>query len=100
MTLETSCPEPILLSMQANPCLLLTESIMNERTHKGTALITGASSGIGAVYADRLARRGYDLILVARNRDRLNDLAERLTNVTGRSIEVVAADLGKKDDVR
>jgi short-subunit dehydrogenase len=73
---------------------------MNERTHKGTALITGASSGIGAVYADRLARRGYDLILVARNRDRLNDLADRLTTATGRSVEVVVADLGRKEDVR
>ncbi|NUS71255.1 MAG: SDR family oxidoreductase [Ensifer adhaerens] len=67
---------------------------------KGTALITGASSGIGAIYADRLAHRGYDLILVARNRVRLDDLARRLADETGRAIEVAAADLGKKDDVR
>jgi uncharacterized protein len=67
--------------------------------HKGTALITGASSGIGAVYADRLARRGYDLILVARNRDRLQAIANRLSSETGRSVEVVVADLGNKADV-
>src|SRR5262245_58806184 len=60
---------------------------------KGTALITGASSGIGAIYADRLARRGYDLILVARNRERLSDLARRLTDATGRSVQVFPADL-------
>jgi len=59
----------------------------------GTALITGASSGIGAIYADRLARRGYDLILVARNRQRLDALARRLTDETGRSIQVLPADL-------
>ncbi|MBI1285586.1 MAG: SDR family NAD(P)-dependent oxidoreductase [Thiobacillus sp.] len=68
-------------------------------TSKGTALVTGASSGIGAIYADRLARRGYDLILVARNQARLNELAKRLTDQTGRSIEVVAADLGNKADL-
>ncbi|MCK3778903.1 SDR family oxidoreductase [Ensifer sesbaniae] len=67
---------------------------------KGTALITGASSGIGAIYADRLARRGFDLILVARNRERLNDLANRLADETGRAIEVVPADLGKKEDLK
>jgi short-subunit dehydrogenase len=66
---------------------------------KGTALITGASSGIGAVYADRLARRGYDLILVARNQDRLNALAKRLTAETGRSITVLQADLNDKKDL-
>lgn len=64
--------------------------------NQGTALITGASSGIGALYADRLARRGYDLILVARNRDRLEGLARKLSDQTGRSIEIVVADLGDK----
>jgi len=66
---------------------------------KGTALITGASSGIGAIYADRLARQGYDLILVARNIDRLRAAATRLTAETGRSVEIVAADLTKADDL-
>jgi short-subunit dehydrogenase len=66
---------------------------------KGTALITGASSGIGAVYADRLARRGYDLILVARNRRKLDTLASRLTNETRRSAEVLPADLSDKTDL-
>jgi short-subunit dehydrogenase len=59
--------------------------MMSTTETKGTALITGASSGIGAIYADRLARRGYDLILVARNRSRLAALAQRLENETGRS---------------
>lgn len=66
---------------------------------KGTALITGASSGIGAVYADRLARQGYDLILVARNHARLNALALTLANASGQAIEVIAADLTVPEDV-
>uniref|UniRef100_UPI003133218B SDR family NAD(P)-dependent oxidoreductase n=2 Tax=Burkholderia cepacia TaxID=292 RepID=UPI003133218B len=77
----------------ANP--IETEHIMTQ-AHRGTALITGASSGIGAVYADRLARRGYDLILVARNRDRLAALAERITNDTQRSVEIIDADLNDR----
>jgi uncharacterized protein len=64
--------------------------------NQGTALITGASSGIGAIYADRLARRGYDLILVARNRERLDELAQRLTDATGRLVQTFPADLNDK----
>jgi short-subunit dehydrogenase len=67
---------------------------------KGTAVVTGASSGIGAVYADRLARRGYDLLLVARDGERLKNVADRLTRETGRHVEIVSADLTVKADVR
>jgi uncharacterized protein len=66
---------------------------------KGTALITGASSGIGAIYADRLASRGHDLILIARNRERLDALATRLADDAGRSVEVIVADLTNKSDL-
>ncbi len=57
------------------------------------AVITGASAGMGAAYAGRFARRGYDLLLVARNETRLNELAARIRTDTGREVEVLAADL-------
>ncbi|WP_321896152.1 SDR family NAD(P)-dependent oxidoreductase [Paraburkholderia heleia] len=72
---------------------------MNQHTHRGTALVTGASSGIGAVYAAELARRGYDLVLVARNRERLAALAGRITSDTRRDVEVLAADLNDRNDL-
>ena len=70
----------------------------NNETNK-IALVTGASSGIGAIYADRLANRGYDLILVARNRERLEISAARLMAETGRNVEAVAADLTEDSDL-
>lgn len=66
---------------------------------KGTALITGASTGIGAVYANRLARRGYDLILVARSEAKLSEVASRLKSI-GRTIEIFPADLTRTEDVQ
>ena len=67
--------------------------------NKGIAVITGASSGIGAVYADRLARRGHDLLLIARRHDRLQQLAAEIAGRTGRKVEVLAADLGAPADL-
>lgn len=63
----------------------------------GTFLITGASDGIGALYADRLARRGYDLVLVARRADKLDALAARLRAEAGVKVETLAADLGNSE---
>jgi short-subunit dehydrogenase len=67
---------------------------------KGTALITGASTGIGAVYADRLSKRGYDLILVARDTQRLNKVAQTISAESGRKVEILTADLTVKADLR
>jgi uncharacterized protein len=71
---------------------------MTKPLHEDTALITGASSGIGAIYADRLAHRGYDLILVARDHKRLTELAKRLTGEAGINAEVLQADLTCRAD--
>lgn len=62
-------------------------------TVKPSVLITGASTGIGAAYAERFARRGHDLVLVARNTARMETVAERLRSETGVGIDIMAADL-------
>ena len=68
-------------------------------TSEEVALITGASAGIGAMYAERLAARGYALVLVARDTQRLEALAARLRAETGVSIEIIAADLTRETDL-
>jgi short-subunit dehydrogenase len=72
---------------------------MTQPQSLGVALVTGASAGIGATYADRLARRGHDLILVARDAARLEDLARKLRAETGVAVEVFRSDLTDKADL-
>src|SRR5277367_3813933 len=92
----TDLPAPRLIErlggFVANKILKHSKETMTTNP-QGTALITGASTGIGAVYADRLARRGYNLILVARDEKRLKELADRLTKELRVKVEVLPADL-------
>jgi len=64
-----------------------------------SVLITGASSGIGATYADRFAQRGHDLVLVARDRARLEALAARLRDRYQVAVDVLAADLTRAEEL-
>lgn len=72
---------------------------MTNPSPKKVALVTGASSGIGAVYADRLAARGYDLILVARRADRLEALCTQIAKAHGVKADPIVADLTQEQDV-
>jgi short-subunit dehydrogenase len=72
---------------------------MSNLSSKGTAVITGASRGIGAVYADRLAKSGYDLILVARSAAPVKALAASLTSASGRQVTPIVADLTNKQEL-
>jgi short-subunit dehydrogenase len=65
-----------------------------------TVLVTGASTGIGAVYADRFAKRGHDLVLVARNHDRVQAVADRLCTEYGVAIDLIEADLTDERDLQ
>lgn len=68
-------------------------------TNKPSVLITGASTGIGATYADRFAKRGHDLVLVARDNARMEALAARLRRETGVKVNILRADLTNVRDL-
>ncbi|WP_020183311.1 MULTISPECIES: SDR family oxidoreductase [unclassified Methylotenera] len=72
---------------------------MSSIQKQGKALITGASTGIGAIYADRLAKRGYDLILVARDEAKLNGVADKIKADHAVNVTVISADLTLKEEL-
>ncbi len=76
-----------------------TNEKSNPMSHAPAVLITGASTGIGATYAERFALRGHDLVLVARDATRMEALASRLRQETGVAIDILPADLTQAPDL-
>jgi hypothetical protein len=75
------------------------QKMPTKTTSRPQALVTGASSGLGLAFAERLARDGYDLTIVARRRDRLEELAKRLRSEQRVEVAVIVADLSKSADL-
>jgi uncharacterized protein len=77
-----------------------TQTIDGQTSTRGIAVVKGASSGLGTVYTDRLSNRRYDLLLVARRKDRLHILAQDLQKQYGIQDNILVADLGLDTDLK
>ena len=73
---------------------------MPDSKNLGTAVVTGASAGIGRVYADRLAKRGHDLLLIARRGDLLDEVARKLVDKYGVNVRTLAVDLSNPAELQ